>query len=90
MDFDELHEMWSHSPADAEFIWGHMKREGRREFVAGHLAAAVFEPVDWMRSAWERAKFHDAGIPSASHPPERSKGLPPSEKSGVSSWMSLP
>lgn len=34
-----------------------MKREARREFVTGHLAATVFEPVDWMRSAWKRAKF---------------------------------
>lgn len=57
VDFRHLHEMWSHSPADAEFIWGHMKQEARREFATGHLAATVFEPVDWMRSAWQRAKF---------------------------------
>ena len=25
--------------------------------MTGHLAATVFEPVDWMRSAWKRAKF---------------------------------
>jgi hypothetical protein len=34
-----------------------MKQEAEREFMAGHLAATVFEPVDWMRSAWKRAKF---------------------------------
>ena len=57
VDFEDLHKMWTHSSADAEFIWGHMKQEARREFVTGHLAATVFEPVDWMRSAWKRAKF---------------------------------
>jgi hypothetical protein len=34
-----------------------MKQEAGREFMTGHLAATVFEPVDWMRSAWNRAKF---------------------------------
>lgn len=49
--------MWTHSPEEAEFIWGQMKQEAQREFATGHLAATVFEPVDWMRSAWKRAKF---------------------------------
>ena len=57
IDFDDLHKLWMHSPEDAEFVWRQMKEEARREFMAGHLAATVFEPVDWMRSAWERAKF---------------------------------
>jgi hypothetical protein len=56
-DFQDLHKLWMHSPEDAEFVWGAMKREARREFMSGHLAATVFEPVDWMRSAWQRAKF---------------------------------
>lgn len=56
-DFSDLHELWTYSPEDAEFVWREMKHEARREFVTGHLAATVFEPVDWMRSAWKRAKF---------------------------------
>jgi hypothetical protein len=56
-DFQDLHDLWIHSPEDAEFIWQQMKHEARREFMTGHLAATVFEPVDWMRSAWKRAKF---------------------------------
>lgn len=56
-DFRDLHDLWTHSPEDAEFVWREMKQEARREFVTGHLAATVFEPVDWMRSAWKRAKF---------------------------------
>jgi hypothetical protein len=56
-DFDDLHKLWTHSPEDAEFVWQQMKQEARREFMTGHLAATVFEPVDWMRSAWKRAKF---------------------------------
>ena len=56
-DFHDLHELWMYSPGEAEYIWGQMKREAQREFVTGHLAATVFEPVDWMRSAWKRAKF---------------------------------
>jgi hypothetical protein len=56
-DFDDLHKLWTHSPEDAEFVWRQMKQEAEREFMTGHLAATVFEPVDWMRSAWKRAKF---------------------------------
>lgn len=55
--FEDLHKLWTHSPEDAELIWQEMKHEARREFGSGHLAATVFEPVDWMRSAWKRAKF---------------------------------
>jgi|SRR5947209_8466121 len=57
IDFHDLHKLWMNSPEDAEFVWQQMKREARREFVTGHLAVTVFEPVDWMRSAWKRAKF---------------------------------
>lgn len=57
IDFQDLHKLWTHSPEDAEFVWTQMKIEARREFVTGHLAATVFEPVDWMRTAWKRAKF---------------------------------
>lgn len=57
VDFDDLHELWTYSAEQAEFVWSEMKREARREFMTGHLAATVFEPVDWMRSAWKRAKF---------------------------------
>ena len=57
VDFDHLHKLWTYSPEDAEYVWSEMKREARREFMTGHLAATIFEPVDWMRSAWKRAKF---------------------------------
>lgn len=57
VNFDDLHKLWTYAPEDAEFVWSQMKREARREFMTGHLAATVFEPVDWMRSAWKRAKF---------------------------------
>lgn len=57
VDFDQLHKLWTYSPEDAEYVWSEMKREARREFMTGHLAATIFEPVDWMRSAWKRAKF---------------------------------
>jgi hypothetical protein len=57
IDFEDLHKLWMSSPEDAEFVWANMKREARREFITGHLAATVFEPVDWMKSAWKRAKF---------------------------------
>lgn len=57
IDFHDLHKLWLHSSEDAEYIWQQMKQEARREFMTGHLAATVFEPVDWMHSAWKRAKF---------------------------------
>jgi hypothetical protein len=56
-DFQDLHDLWVHSPEEAEYVWREMKHEAQREFMTGHLAATVFEPVDWMRSAWKRAKF---------------------------------
>lgn len=56
-DYRDLHDLWTHSPEDAEYVWREMKREARLEFMTGHLAATVFEPVDWMRTAWKRAKF---------------------------------
>ena len=57
ISFRDLSELWDHSSDDAEFIWAQMKHSARQEFMSGHLAAAVFEPVDWMRSAWKRALF---------------------------------
>lgn len=57
IDFNDLRELWTHSSEDAEFIWQEMKRKARVEFITGHLAATVFESVDWMSSAWQRAQF---------------------------------
>jgi hypothetical protein len=55
--FDELSELWECSPEEAERYFAMVKQEAQREFASGHLAAKVFEPVDWLRSVWMRAQF---------------------------------
>lgn len=55
--FDELSDLWECSPEEAERYFAMVKNEAQREFATGHLAAKVFEPVDWLRSVWTRAQF---------------------------------
>lgn len=55
--FDELSDLWECSPEEAERYFAMVKNEAQREFVTGHLAAKVFDPVDWLRSVWMRAQF---------------------------------
>jgi hypothetical protein len=48
--FDRLQHLWECLPEEAERYFQLMKMEAQREFSTGHMAAEVFEPVDWMRS----------------------------------------
>src|SRR5205085_2792501 len=57
VNFSRLMHLWECSPEEAERFFGLVKSEATREFASGHMAAEVFEPVDWMRSVWQRAKF---------------------------------
>lgn len=57
ISFRDLHELWTQSPEDAEYIWQEMRHAARQELITGYIATAVFEGVDWMRSAWKRALF---------------------------------
>ena len=55
--YADLSELHSYSTAMAENVWEVIKREARDEFESGHLAACAFEPVDYMKDAWTRAKY---------------------------------
>lgn len=57
VDFSRLKDLWECSPEEAERYFMLAKSEAQREFASGHLAAEVFEPVDWMNSVWHRARF---------------------------------
>lgn len=57
ISFENLSALHGNSAAMAENLWEMMKREARREFESGHRAAAAFEPVDYMKNAWDRASY---------------------------------
>lgn len=57
IDFGELLELNSFSAAMAQNLWEVMKREAAGEFESGHLAASAFEPVDYLKDAWTRARY---------------------------------
>lgn len=55
--FSQLSDLWCCSREEAEKYWNLAKNEAQREFLSGHMAAEAFEPVDWLRSVWQRARF---------------------------------
>jgi hypothetical protein len=57
IDFSDLSELNSFSKAMAQNVWEIVKREARDEFESGHLAAGAFEPVDYLKDAWTRARY---------------------------------
>jgi hypothetical protein len=57
ISFLELSRLWDASPHHAEAMWQAIKREALGEFESGFLGASVFEPVEWMREAWRRARY---------------------------------
>ena len=54
IDLLRLHEL---SPRVAERFWERAKREGRREFESGHLAANITFPVGYMKGVWNIARY---------------------------------
>lgn len=57
VSFNQLMRLWIADSGMAEKYFGRVKNEAQREFSSGHMAAKVFEPVDWMNSVWNRAQF---------------------------------
>jgi hypothetical protein len=57
ISFADLSELNSFSKATAENLWEIIKRQAQEEFESGHLAACAFEPVDYMKDAWTRARY---------------------------------
>jgi hypothetical protein len=52
-----MNKLCGSSPQTAEALWKLLKEEARNEFESGHRAAEVFEPVHWLRDAWQRARY---------------------------------
>jgi hypothetical protein len=57
VSFNQLMRLWTADSKLAEKYFGQVKNEAQREFSSGHMAAKVFEPVDWMNTVWQRAQF---------------------------------
>lgn len=57
LNFVDLMELHSYSPRTAEWFWENAKKEGRKEFESGHLAANVTFPVDYMKGLWNIARY---------------------------------
>jgi hypothetical protein len=57
VSFNQLMRLWCADSSLAEKYFSEVKREAQREFSSGHMAAKVFEPVDWMNTVWARAQF---------------------------------
>lgn len=57
VSFNQLMRLWIADSEKAEQYFGRVKNEAQREFSSGHMAAKVFEPVDWMNTVWARAQF---------------------------------
>ena len=57
ISFTDLLELHECSPASAQNMWEMIKLAAGREFESGHRAAEVFEPVNYMQDAWNRASY---------------------------------
>ncbi len=57
LNFVDLLELHSQAPRVAERFWERVKREARKEFESGHLAANISFPVDYMKEVWNIARY---------------------------------
>mgnify|MGYP001157990842 FL=1 len=57
LHFVDLMELHSQAPRVAERFWERVKREARREFESGHLAANISFPVGYMKGVWNIARY---------------------------------
>ncbi len=57
LNFVDLLELHNFAPRVAERLWESYKREGRKEFESGHLAANINFPVDYMKGLWNVARY---------------------------------
>jgi hypothetical protein len=57
LNFVDLMSLSEAAPRTAEGFWELAKREGRKEFESGHLAANITFPVDYHKKLWNIAKY---------------------------------
>lgn len=57
LHFVDLMELQNVAPRVAERFWEKVKREGRKEFISGHLAANITFPEGYMKGMWNIARY---------------------------------
>lgn len=57
LNFVDLLKLHTRAPRVAERFWEQIKKEGRKEFESGHLAANISFPVGYMKQVWNIARF---------------------------------
>jgi len=57
LNFVDLLKLQEFAPRVAERFWERAKREGRKEFESGHLAANITFPVGYMKGLWNIARY---------------------------------
>ena len=57
LHFVDLMKLQNVAPRVAERFWEKVKREGRKEFVSGHLAANITFPEGYMKGMWNIARY---------------------------------
>ncbi len=57
LNFVDLMELHGQAPRVAERFWERVKREARKEFESGHLAANISFPVGYMKGVWNIARY---------------------------------
>lgn len=57
LNFIDLAELYSAAPRAAERFWENVKREARKEFESGHLAANICFPDGYMKQVWNIGRY---------------------------------
>ena len=57
LHFVDLMQLQNVAPRVAERFWERVKREGRKEFISGHLAANITFPEGYMKGMWNIARY---------------------------------
>jgi hypothetical protein len=57
LNFSDLGELYAAAPRVAERFWEMVKREGRREFESGYLAANITFPAGYMKQVWNIGRY---------------------------------
>jgi hypothetical protein len=57
LNFADLNRFQTSAPRVAEKFWEYVKKEGRKEFLSGHLSANISFPADYMKEVWNIARY---------------------------------
>src|SRR5436190_1613479 len=57
LNFVDLLELHNFAPRVAERFWEKVKKEGKDEFLSGHLSGNITFPVGYMKQVWNIARY---------------------------------